>query len=269
MNLLSPQLEYIRSKQKDAEILAYITNSALDCAKDWFNLSFTSEIIAATEVFYLASTLLIGKIRQTPGQEHTSTALVDFSKVFQFKRILVSTNYPLAAVRFAPTVLKTISYILFKSLFPYFLKKFWKGSEDLLQEVINLNFAVFLLTGYFDEISKRLLGLVFFKLQRPNASMLSLKNLGYVLLMQSFFSIYKLSRRLFEIQSKEEQGIIEESVGNNDCCLCLSALKNPTATACGHVFCWNCILTAANVNAFCPNCRQPITPQSLLHLRNL
>mmetsp|Transcript_11614 Transcript_11614/g.23603 ORF Transcript_11614/g.23603 Transcript_11614/m.23603 type:complete len:307 (-) Transcript_11614:769-1689(-) len=84
--------------------------------------------------------------------------------------------------------------------------------------------------------------------------------------------LFQVRREEYETDTEDDETTVESIRARSDsltksdkrCTLCLSAMNQPTATECGHVFCWTCITAWCNSNQLCPLCRQRVDPKCLL-----
>lgn len=57
----------------------------------------------------------------------------------------------------------------------------------------------------------------------------------------------------------QPQSQSQPSLSSKSCPICLLELTDPSATWCGHIFCWKCIRKAQKSASCCPVCREPLS----------
>ncbi|KAI0136443.1 RING-1 like protein [Xylariales sp. AK1849] len=75
-----------------------------------------------------------------------------------------------------------------------------------------------------------------------------------------------LGKPRFDLADGKTMGWIK-GAQQRKCTLCLEELKDPSATQCGHVFCWECIGDWVREKPECPLCRRECMVQHILPLR--
>jgi len=86
-------------------------------------------------------------------------------------------------------------------------------------------------------------------------------NQAYHMLKKNFETTLNESNYLYTILSQMKNKEIDE---NEKCSICLDPIDNPTLTACGHLFCYECLKISLTDKKKCPMCKTDLTGKEIL-----
>lgn len=84
----------------------------------------------------------------------------------------------------------------------------------------------------------------------------------YHMLKKTYENHIHESQYMFTILSQMKEKPIEES--EDSCSICMDKLDNPALTACGHVFCYECLKMCLGDKKRCPMCKTDLTGKEIL-----
>lgn len=275
--------DIIRANQKDTYVEVTLRDSIRDLVQ-WFKgvrflNNFGPEIDAASTFTYLCLTTLVGA--RTLGEEYTDL-------------------FYLTPNRAMPSWKRRGAFVLTAGLMPILVHRYYSklrakllkktNPDSLLYSVLEsiqpatfstINLALFYFFGSYYQLSKRIFGLryAFGHRVNPLDPKGSYELLGLLMVLQAFVKLINAVRVRYVAANPEAQPEVTELTlddpntlpqiphNSRTCALCFDPIRSPTATKCGHLFCWSCVSEWCRDHSECPVCRQSCDEQNLLILQ--
>jgi len=285
--------EILRAVQKDESYLNRIQQDVSSLGLDLFGpqiwIKYKSLSEPTVRFLYYAITTLSDF--QTLGEEYTGLIQVTSrnripSKVTRLVMIFLQTFGPYVIKFWAKNLRNTLEQNPWKcdQVIVNKIKDLLPLMEDVASFVDKINVCIFYFHGVFYHLAKRLTGVRYVKYNlgesKPDNTRGGFRVLGIAatvhLALNIIYTFYKhrnnLSRVKPENNNRSEEVVQASYVPPRErCSLCLDRLGSrgiTTATPCGHLYCWTCIMESLHRNPECPLCRQPVDKSRVVPCRN-
>jgi len=145
------------------------------------------------------------------------------------------------------------------------LEKYLPHIVAFLNILSRVHVATFYFSGVYYEFSKRMSNVRYIFNRKYSEERSHYFILGVLIILQLGISLFIFLKQtltpkkspLVVMPDSEATNISDLVSSTGKCSLCLGVRDNPTATSCGHLFCWNCIVEWCNNKPECPLCRTP------------
>lgn len=290
------QAEIIRTIQKDQTYIDEIRSQLSDILllvsqRNWFRYNHLCKLIA--EVLYHQYAIVHNL--QTLGEEYTGIIQVDANyvmlpnKALQIFAILLEYGGEHVVDRILTRLQTEIDRS--EEMLPEAKERFVRlldGLKFIVPYVRGFHTSAFYICGGRYHISKRLTGINYILIRnwlKENHSIYGFRILGVVTLLQLLLSLIvkwiekskkaRVSNSAISDTSTAQRTSSQPTTSgstsvskSNKCALCMELAVDLSATQCGHLFCWVCILNWLDERQICPICRESIKKSRVIRLQN-